>query len=70
MRTPAAVAAVEDTLTIAGVEIGADLDPGNDRVAIVVQDDANLTAFEATVGELREIAAFFGRLADAKCGAA
>lgn len=60
--------AAEDTLTIAGVEIGADLDPGNDKVAIVVQGESDLTAFEATVGEMREIAAFFGRLADAKEG--
>lgn len=66
MRTPAAVAAVEDTLKIATVEFGADLDPGNDKVAIVVQDADEMVPFEATVGELRAIAAFFGRLADAK----
>jgi hypothetical protein len=66
MSTLSDLMTAEDTLTIAGVEIGADLDPGNDKVAIVVQDDVGLIPFEATVGELRAIAAFFGRLADAK----
>ena len=68
MSTASDTAAIEDTLTVAGVEIGADLDPGNDKVAIVVQDADEMVPFEATVGELRAIAAFFGRLADAKEG--
>lgn len=68
MSTVSDTAATEDTLTVAGVEIGADLDPGNDNVAIVVQDADEMVPFEATVADLRAIAAFFVRLADAKEG--
>jgi hypothetical protein len=66
MSTLSDLIATEDALKIAGVEIGADLDPGNDRVAIAIQDDVNLVPFEASVADLRAIAAFFAGLADAK----